>query len=1612
MSTSTVSTATMSTSTANPNPAETAFIDELDAIEVLEVGDLAGRSFAHLLIASMVEGSWPRIPTQVEGGWDPRELVAAGVLPHERDQITIARHRAFFADTVARGEISVTAIAAPDPGVLVSRFVEGWPELPTVSLHTEGPLLPESPETRSQVACFPDDSLRLSATRLDTFENCRLNFAYQYVAGVRGPGGVPASVGTMVHATLEAFLLPMAEVTAHEQTEVEARGGATRERLFELLETNWESSAFPYRPQEADYRRRAEDWLERWLETEFPRLQRVIAVEHRFSVRVGQHTLTGSIDRVSVNTDGEVEIVDYKTGSAPRTSNRTDPDNLQLATYHLAAVTDPVLQAFGEPKRLRLHYLAAGADVDQPVRADHEAVTKARILAAADAIATEDFYPSVEADCEYCNFKKLCPIQPEGRTIESLRSEKSRPTTGVAASAPAATARRKRTVIAEAPYPVSGVAVVNANDLRADQSVDPIPPTQTNTAQDAAEVDNGFQPLPEQTRAIEHVGSPLLIVAGAGSGKTTVLAKRIVNLVRNHGWRPDQILGLTFSNKASGNLRARVAKELGTGNDAVVMTYHGFGATILRQYGERIGLPTEPILLDRARAWQLLLDSLDDVRIESRKTGNIGLLVNDALALSSSCADHVVSVRAVRAECEWMLNTAALHKGATKTLLDRIDLCAMAEAYELAKRATGCIDFGDQIRLALQLVEEHGDVAETLRNTFPVALLDEYQDTNYAQRRLIEVLYRGSNELTAVGDDMQSIYGFRGAHIRNLLSFESHFPGATECRLETNHRSGPEIVALAEHIQGQVDNARPKQLIASGRIPIAHIERFIAADDFEEAQQIANRCLQLHAEGQSWSEIAILCRKRRLIAPISETLMAAGVPVEVFGLGGLLQRPEIIDAISWLEIVAAPEGQVPPAPRGEANASNGKLAPPDPSVSLLRILRSEPYRLGMRDLAALSRAARNWARANGSDQNDMLDILVALNELSETADLSTEAWTRLHAFNTVRVPLVEARDRQPLADFVEMVLDRTGIWRRVDARGYENLTRFVDLAARFVALPIAGRGSWFGRRSLLEFLEYLELIALSDDELSEAVGSDVDAVNIMTIHQAKGLEFETVFVPGLAGKAGSRSKIFPDGRAGENGITQAVALPPWMKGDADRTPPPLRSTSDLEAPKIEADRERDREEKRLFYVAATRAKSRVILSTAHWYAGVMQPQGPSPFYDLLGETVPPVVETSRSAPPLQDPKIAEMERRNDRYRAEMSMNANRDNSDPVTPDRRSRRGKSGGGATPQGSLFLSEVGANERPAILIPLPNAFATTSLVTYARCPRRFFWTTIRPLPRRASDAARIGTEVHKWIEQQANGQLSLGSLEATPDGLEPSPMNEMNGVDADPDSGEVDPESNEIELIDFIDFIDALAMPREEASGPVGVSGAPVTGSPASGSRGSVARAAYAQSRYANRIPRHVEMPFAIAFEGRVVRGRVDAIYNAHDLGPSNRSSVEIVDFKTGHAPGNSMSGCHPTDPALIDTEPTTIQLDVYGLVAVQVLGFRPDEITVTACYLGGDAGPQYRSRAWTTEEARLANDRVIAALEAIANRRFDPAPGDWCSHCDFESFCEKAATRRTV
>lgn len=972
---------------------------------------------------------------------------------------------------------------------------------------------------------------------------------------------------------------------------------------------------------------------------------------------------------------------------------------------------------------------------------------------------------------------------------------------------------------------------------------------------------------PEQRAAVEAPLSPLLLVAGAGAGKTTVMARRILHVVEQGLARPDEVLGLTFTNKAARHLKEVVREVLGPDADVTIGTYHSFGASLVADHLLELGLDTGTRVLDRAESWQLLFAVFDEFRFEHRRTLAPQLLLTDALNLASRCADHLVAIEDVLADSSAVEKNGPWKK-MRETAASRKELCQVVAAYSRRKRELNLVDYGDQIGLAVKLLSENDAVAQACRSQHRVVLLDEYQDTNFAQRQMLQLLYPASGDpgnapaITAVGDDMQSIYGFRGAHLLNLLKFDKHFPPVETRPLQTTFRFGPSLGSLANRIQTKVGDALDKVLESAAAAPATTIECFLAADDEEEAATIA---ADIAERGPPWSDHAILCRKRRLIPPIVAALAEHRVRVEVVGGSGLLARPEVVDATAWLEL----------------------LADPTLPIALLRILQGPAYRLGLRDLAAVARHAR-VLRGDAGDRD--IPLIEAVADFRHVADLSDDGRSRLDSFCRQHREMARLAGSQPLAAVAETIVRETGLWAATNALGRENLLRFLEIVSRFDPVE--------AEPGLAAFVEYLQLLAAAEDDLPEAHDSGTDAVQLMTIHQAKGLEFPVVYVPGLAGSKGA-SRIFPDSRNGENALSNSSALPWWLRED-EGIPLPADVSSQAQIDDLIKAR-RTEEEWRLLYVACTRAQRHLVCSAGHWYRDALEPQGPSPFYDFVRSQHDIVSERFSHEPSQNAPHVVAMQRHRDRALAEADYVA-----PPTPPDLYAQLRLEG--LTPT---------APARQA-----PTGLSVTSVVTYARCPKQFYWSVVRPLPRRAYGAARVGTEVHRWIEERAGRQLAL---------IEPD--------------------------LDRVVSIEPGVVARLKSS--------------------------FLQSVWAGLDPVRVEAPFSLVRGHHLIRGRVDAVYERD-------GRLELVDFKTGR-------GASPGDPSAF------VQLDIYGLAAVDAWRADPERIRTTYCYLRTDGPPLIESVDWAAATLDKVRSNLGASLDAMAAARFEPTPGAWCERCDFQPFC---------
>ncbi|WP_405449469.1 UvrD-helicase domain-containing protein [Streptomyces erythrochromogenes] len=756
----------------------------------------------------------------------------------------------------------------------------------------------------------------------------------------------------------------------------------------------------------------------------------------------------------------------------------------------------------------------------------------------------------------------------------------------------------------------------------------------------------GIPFTPEQMACVTAPPAPQVVVAGAGSGKTTVMAARVVWLVGTGTVAPEQVLGLTFTNKAAGELSERVRTALAragitdpdpspadaaaAGGEPRISTYHAFAGQLLKDHGLRIGLEPSSRLLADATRFQLAAKVLRDAPGPYPSlTKSVPDLVGDLLALDAELSEHLVDPGQLRLHDTALLDVLAgtrltnedLRK-VPEAVRGRLELLELVGRYRAAKRSRDLFDFSDQIALSAQLATTRPEVGALLREEFRVVLLDEYQDTSVAQRLLLSGLFgAGSGHaVTAVGDPCQAIYGWRGASVANLDDFPEHFPHAdgtpaTRLSLSENRRSGGRLLDLANGL------AAPLRAMHEG------VEALRPAPGAELAGQVRCALLETHAQELDWvadsvahlvrtgtepREIAVLCRSAGDFAQIQAVLVDRDVPVEVVGLSGLLHLPEVADLVAVCEV----------------------LQDPGANASLVRLLIGPRWRIGARDLALLGRRARLLvgrtpagadpderlaAAVEGVDPAEIVSLADALETFLDGAgqtpdDLPFSAEARVRFAHLAQ----ELRDLRrsladPLMDVLHRVLSATGLEVELSAsphalaaRRRETLSNFMDVAAGFAALD--------GEASLLAFLAFLRTAAQYEKGLDHALPGGENTVKVLTAHKSKGLEWDVVVVPDLC--AGS----FPKEKAPEAWTSYAKVLPYALRGDAPTLPAdPAWTSAGLKSFKAALKHHKSVEELRLGYVTFTRPRS-LLLASGHWWGPTQKKRrGPSEFLTALYE---------------------------------------------------------------------------------------------------------------------------------------------------------------------------------------------------------------------------------------------------------------------------------------------------------------------------------------------------------------------------------------------------------
>ena len=580
-----------------------------------------------------------------------------------------------------------------------------------------------------------------------------------------------------------------------------------------------------------------------------------------------------------------------------------------------------------------------------------------------------------------------------------------------------------------------------------------------SSATESARADVLLEDLnPSQREAVLHSGSALLIVAGAGSGKTRVLTHRIAHKLATGQVRPGQVLAITFTNKAAGEMRERVEHLVGPAARAMwVSTFHSACVRILRREAATLGLRTSFSIYDAADSQRLLTLVTRELGLDAKK----------------------FPTRALAAKISTLKDELVDPESYAKTVATTFDeaLSAVYARYQQRLRQANALDFDDLIATTVHLLQAFPAVAEHYQRRFAQILVDEYQDTNHAQYMLVRELAGGDAELTVVGDADQSIYAFRGATIRNIVEFEADYPDARTILLEQNYRSTQNILTAANAVISRNPGRKPKELwTATGAGP--QIVGYVADNEHEEARFVAEEIDRLADTGVRHGDVAVFYRTNAQSRALEEVLVRFGLPYTVVGGTRFYERREIKDAVAYLRAILNP----------------------DDDVSIRRVLNVPRRGLGERSEAVVAAFA----------ERERISFGAALERLDEVPGLVARALGPLRGFAGLLAGLRELAATSGPAEVLGAVLDRSGYLTELrasddlqDSSRVDNLAELHAVAAEFEQADPEG--------GLADFLERVSLVADSD-QLPDAEAADV--VTLMTLHTAKGLEFPVVFVTG------------------------------------------------------------------------------------------------------------------------------------------------------------------------------------------------------------------------------------------------------------------------------------------------------------------------------------------------------------------------------------------------------------------------------------------------------------------------------------------------------------------
>lgn len=656
-----------------------------------------------------------------------------------------------------------------------------------------------------------------------------------------------------------------------------------------------------------------------------------------------------------------------------------------------------------------------------------------------------------------------------------------------------------------------------------------------------------------QQEAVSYVDGPLLIVAGAGTGKTSVITHKIVDLIEQGLAKPEEILALTFTEKAAQEMQERVDQKLNISyTDIQISTFHSFAQRLLEQYGLDVGIPNHFSLFTHTEAWLLLKEHIYDLELDYyRPLGNPTKHIHEFLKHFSKCKDELITPEEYLKHAEEVV----LDKDSVQ-VDERSRLVEMANAYHYYNQLLlkkGALDFGDLLFYAVKLLETRQSIRAQLQKRYKYILVDEFQDVNYAQYELVKYLAEEA-QLTVVGDDDQSIYAFRGASVSNILRFKDDYPKAKEIVLAKNYRSAQSIL---DHAYTLVSNNNPdrlevrlninKKLTAAGdeKGLIKHLHTQTAE---QEVQAVVEHIAKHKSKDVSWGDMAILVRANTHAEPFIEALESAAIPVQFHAASGLYRQPIVIDAFNILRAIVYPYN----------------------SAAIYRIMRIPSLQLPESDILRIIHHAKKKA-------------IPYIEALQQVPELNLSQQTQVAAakiVSTIIQASKKARYEKP-SHLLYNVLESLGYLTylaHAEAKGDPEagstilqLRQFLDMLEAYQMATTDAHVS--------HFVDYFsEVLESGEEGKMPQLSSSLDAVQVMTVHSSKGLEFEYVFMVNMV------DDRFPTRRRSAGiRIPDELVKEQLPEGDAHY-----------------------QEERRLCYVGMTRAKKALYFSSADNYGGVRQ----------------------------------------------------------------------------------------------------------------------------------------------------------------------------------------------------------------------------------------------------------------------------------------------------------------------------------------------------------------------------------------------------------------------